>query len=221
MKLKTYFSITLISTLIYSCKKDDKTIEPSPANPTTTYGNFSQLKVGNYWVYERFNVDSNGTSTTQNVFDSCYVEKDTNINNNTYFKIVKPHPYLSNQKEIMFLRDSSHYTVNSNGKIIFSPQDFSTIFESQYYIATPGDTLCQMIKKMADKDMAVSTPAGSYLTSNSKETYYMYPNWSGAGNPRYKHTRYAENIGIVIETLPLFASNPNSTERRLIRYHLN
>lgn len=221
MKLKTIFCIILISTLIYSCKKDDKVIEPNPANPAPTYANFAQLKVGNYWVYELFDVDSNGVSTTQNKFDSCYVEKDTIINSKTYFKIVKPKPYFATQKDISFQRDSLHYVVNSNGKILFSSQDFSTVFDSQYYTATPGDTLCHVIKKMADKDMPVSTPAGSYLTSNAKETFYMYPNWSSAGNPRYKHCRYAENIGIVIETLPFFASLPTYTERRLIRYHLN
>jgi len=222
MKLKTFFCIILISTLIYSCKKEDEIIEPNPANITaTSYPNFAQLKVGNYWVYEQFDVDSNGTSVSKNLFDSCYVEKDTIINSNLYFKIVKPKPYFATQKDISFQRDSLHYVVNSNGKILFSSQDFSTVFDSQYYMASPGDTLCQMIKKMTDKDIPVSTPAGSYLTSNAKETYYMFPSWSTAGNPRYKHTRYTENIGITIETLPLFASNPNSIERRLIRYHLN
>jgi len=74
---------------------------------------------------------------------------------------------------------------------------------------------------MADKNLTMTTLAGTFTTSNANEIYSMYPNWTFAGNPRNKHTRYAENIGIVIEALPFFASSPNYIERRLVRYHLN
>lgn len=221
MKQKTLFlAVVLMTAMIYSCKKDKDT-EPTTPTPTTTYPNFSQLKVGNYWVYEQFDIDATGNATSKNTFDSCYVEKDTIINSKTYLKIVKPKPYFTNQNDISFQKDSLHYIVNSNGEILFSSQDFSTIFESSYLMDGPNDTVCQIIKQMADKNLTVTTLAGTFTTSNAKEKYSMYPNWTSAGNPRNKHTRYAENIGIIIETLPFFASSPNYIERRLVRYHLN
>jgi hypothetical protein len=221
MKQKTFFlSVALISTMIYSCKKDKDT---DPTAPTTciTYPNFSQLKVGNYWVYEQFDIDAIGNATSKNTFDSCYVEKDTIINSKTYLKMVKPNPYSTNQSDISYQKDSLHYIVNSNGKILFSSQDFSTIFEYRYFLAGPNDTVCQIVKQMADENLTVTTLAGTFTTSNAKETYSMYPNSASVGNPRNKHTRYAENMGIVIETLPFFASSPNYIERRLVRYHFN
>jgi len=112
----------------------DRDTEPTPTH-TITYPNFSQLKVGNYWVYEQFDIDATGNATSKNTFDSCYVEKDTIINSKTYLKIVKPKPYFTNQNDISFQKDSLHYFVNCNGKILFSSQDFSTIFESSYIIA--------------------------------------------------------------------------------------
>ena len=107
MNHKTLFLfVALLTATIYSCKKD---IEPM--TPATSYPNFSQLKVGNYWVYEQFDISSTGIATSRNIFDSCYVEKDTIINSKTYLKIVRP-LYYSPQKEIMFLKDSLHYIVN-------------------------------------------------------------------------------------------------------------
>jgi len=217
MKKKTLFLSAVIMTfLIYSCKKD-KNSEPFAA----TYPNFSQLKVGNYWIYQQFEIDANGIETPKNTFDSCYVEKDTIINSKTYLKIIKPTPFSTNQMDISFQKDSLHYIVNSLGEILFSHQDFSSIFESIFLTAGPNDTVCQIVKQMADKNLVINIPAGTFTTSNLKETYFMYPNWTSAGNMRYKNTRYAENIGVVVETLPFYSSNPNYTERRLVRYHLN
>lgn len=218
MKQKMLFLILILFTgLIYSCKTDN---EPEPITPTS-YPNFSKLKVGNYWAYEQFEIDAEGNAASKNIFDSCYVEIDTIINGETYFKIVKPKPYYTNQFEVSFQKDSLLYTVNSDGKILFSSQDFSTIFASHYVLGLPGDTVCLIIRQMADKDLSIATPAGVFVTSNAKETFQMYPNWTSAGSMRYRHVRYAENIGIVIETLPLYASNPSYIERRLVRYHLD
>lgn len=206
--------------MIYSCQKET---DNSPITPVseTTYPDYSCLKVGNYWIYEQYDIDSLGNAVTKNVFDSCYIEKDTIINNQTYLKMVRPKPYQTNQQDISFLKDSLHYIINAGGKILFSSEDFSSVFESVYMIAGPGDTICKMKKQMADKNLSVTTPAGTYTTSDARETYSMYPNWSIAGNKRIRHTRYAEKIGIVVETLPFFSTNPKYIERRLVRFHLN
>ncbi|MBL7755073.1 MAG: hypothetical protein JNM44_11400 [Chitinophagaceae bacterium] len=216
MRIPVLLTLALVSTAIYSCKK--KKTDPPPA---TLYANYAQLKVGNYWVYEQFEIDIAGNAASKNIFDSCYVEKDTMINAKSYFKVVKPNQNSISQKDILFLRDSLHYIVNSTGKIVFSSLDFTTIFDTNYMLSSPGDTVCQIIKQMADENQTVNTPAGSFVTSNAKEVFFMYPSWVSAGNPRIKHTRYAKDIGIVIETLPFFISNPNYTERRLVRYHIN
>jgi hypothetical protein len=228
MRLRFFFlPFTLVTIFIYSCKKD-KELEPI-SNPTTTYPNFSQLKVGNYWIYKQFHVDANGsTPIFLGMTDSCFIEKDTLINGKTYFKVIKPDIYSFLPTDISFERDSLDCIVNSNGKILFSSEDFSSILETSYFIGGPLlnggiDTICKIVKQMADKNMEVVTPAGTYITTNVKSTHYMFPDFSTAGSIRYRNKRYAKNIGVVIETLPFFASNPKEeyTERRLVRYHLN
>lgn len=221
MNQKT-FLLALISmtTFIYSCKKD-KGLEPSKNIPPESYPNYSQLKVGNYWIYQQYEIETNGHATSKNIFDSCYVEKDTVINNKTYFKLIMPRVY-ENQRENFFQRDSSHYIVDSNGKIVFSSQDFTTIFEKSYYLNFNNkDTICQISRKMEDRNMAITTPSGTHITLNAKETYLMYPAFANAGNSRSINKRYAENLGIVVETLPFYFSDPNYVERRLVRYHIN
>ncbi|WP_018343379.1 hypothetical protein [Cytophaga aurantiaca] len=205
----------LMPAMIFSCKRNN---EPTPS---VTYPNFSQLKVGNYWIYEQFDISSTGDATSRNIFDSCYVEKDTIIKGNTYFKIVKPLWYDRTKKEVLFQRDSLHYIVNSNGEILFSSQDFTNALEAWYIISPVYDTISRITRKMTDKGIAVSTFAGTFKTLNAQETHAMYPMWTSAGNPRYRDARYAKNVGIVIETLLFFVSSPDYAERRLVRYHLN
>lgn len=226
MPKQLVLSALLMAMLNHACKKQ-KNNEPencentnTPAN-TFTYANYAQLKTGNYWVYQQFEVDTTGASTALNVYDSCYVQKDTLINNKTYMKLMKPKVYNKNVYEALFLRDSLHYLVSSLGKIVFSSEDFSTLFSSEYFVVEPSDTICYITTQMADKNKVVSCPAGTYTTMEVREKYAMYPNWSSAGNPRYKYARYAKDVGIIIETLPFFASIPKYTERRLVRYHLN
>lgn len=210
------FTLILFSSLLTfyfsSCKKDS--ITPK------VYPNFAQLKVGNYWVYERFNVDSLGNAIATGILDSCYVEKDTLINDINYFKVIRPE-VLGSSFNDKFVRDSLHYLVNSVGQIIFSSQNFTDTFYSYFVTASLTDTICKVLVKMDDKNLSVSTPAGQFQTSSFKQNYIMYPNWANYGNTRQLDTRYAENIGIISETFPFYASDPNYVQRRLVRYKVN
>ncbi|MBK9733144.1 MAG: hypothetical protein IPO83_17970 [Chitinophagaceae bacterium] len=214
---KTFFLLALpVAVLaISSCKKTE---EPQ-VFPPVIYPNYSQLKVGNYWIYQEFDIAASGVSTPKDVFDSCYIEKDTLIGGEKYFKMVKPS--VITITENIYLRDSLHYLITSTGSILFSSQDFTSIFSSYAYVIETADTICTVEKKMNDQPVTVNTPAGTYQTLVATETFNMYPGWTAAGNPRVKNTCYAENIGVVTETLPFYQSLPTYVERRLVRYHLN
>ena len=217
-KLKFCLSLIVLTVFIFSCKKDKNNTTTLTPGTGPAYPNYSQLKVGNYWVYQQYDVDSLGNATPKSNIDSCYVEKDTIINSAIYFKMFRPYLYPS---EYLYLRDSLHYVVDAGGKIVFSSQDFATVFEDYYITAGPNDTVAHSIVKMEDPNVLVNVQAGYFTTCDYRLTYNMYPGWSGNGNPRMMHTRYGRNTGIVIETLPVYAANPNYIERRLIRYHLN
>jgi len=44
-----------------------------------TQADYYQLKVGNYWIYQSYQIDSNGVATPENLWDSAHIEKDTII----------------------------------------------------------------------------------------------------------------------------------------------
>lgn len=207
-----YLVFIALAISVYSCKKDKET--------EATYPNYSQFKAGSYWVYQRFNIDSSGNEEATNLYDSCYVVKDTIINNQTYVKTCRTLPYLPMAARYTYTRDSLHYVLSSNGFLLFSSRDYETPLADQYSITSSNDTVFHVVKKMTDKDLLVVTPAGTFKTSDALETYTLYPLLNDVLSPRYKHNRYAENIGIVVETIPFYTSDPNTVERRLVRYHV-
>ena len=213
-----FLVISCVSLLICSCEKpddDNDQVTPVPL----VYENYSQLKVGNYWIYQRFEVDSLGNGIPTSVYDSCYVEKDTLINNQVYFKVFRPQPASANLS-YLYLRDSLHYTVSSSGEIVFSSLDFITIFADYYFINVP-DTIYRCTTRMADQNLVVSTPAGNLVTSNFKKNYEMFGGMAMNGLNRPINTRYSKDVGMVTETLIFFAFQTTYSERRLVSYHLN
>lgn len=207
--MKKSILIAFAAVLLFSCSKDDE-------NKPIVYPDYANLKVGNYWVYQHFFIDTTGADSALDVYDSCYVEKDTIINGNTYYKMVRPHRILQSD-DINYYRDSLDYLVDRAGKIWFSAEDFTTVFDT-YYSVNPIDTTYTINYMMVDKDKQVTTPAGDFVTRTfqrridfNKKFVYWY-------SPRYSISRYSKDVGIVCETLEFFSTDPNYVERRLVRY---
>ena len=216
MKKTILFLLVVVG--VWSCKKDKETKdEPAPTVPIT-YANYSNLKIGNYWVYERFILDTNGVYTSQNIFDSSFVDKDTVMNGNTYYKLNFINYPFSNTYVGVYLRDSLSFLINNLGSINFSSENFTDTFSSYYKIISSVDTIAFVFTKMNDNNLSVAVPAGTFITKNCMTTYLIYPIWAAAGAVRSIHNRYAENVGLVEETLIFLSSDPNYTVRRLKRY---
>jgi hypothetical protein len=159
-----------------------------------------------------------GNGPALNEFDSTYVSKDTQMNGNTYYFLASTILHTNN----IWLRDSLHYIVDEFGRIMFSSEDFTTAFVSQpFFFMGSTDTVAWVTRKMADKDLTFTTPAGVFTTSDFQMIFDMYPNHNQDGTHRVIHTRYSKNIGIVSETIPFYISDIRYRERRLIRFHVD
>lgn len=217
---KVLLSIAILTILI-ACNDDDQGRQPEP-KPNVNYPNYSQLEVGNYWIYERFSLDTNGVETPLNQFDSSYVEKDTLINGKAYYKLHLPSYGPKIVPEKFYLKDSLHYLVDSRGAILFSSQEFSTALkpiEYNYYAGdtTRMDTLYSRERRMTNKDSLVNVPAGLFSTLSSTEFIKYYGKFKPLKD-RNRKTLYAKGVGIVYETLPPYASNSNDLIQKLVRY---
>ena len=218
--------------LVFACKKDKNSSAPSTSTPpvidspivVSVYDNYTQLTPGNYWIYQDYMLDSaTGAAHPQGTFDSSYVEKDTTINGKVYHKYldVKPLSGTSHPEyDVSFLRDSLSYTVNEQGIIKFSSQDFSHTFRSYTYgpnSVTP-DTI-KITEQMGFPNASVTVEAGTFVTSTMRRIL-RYPS-----NYRYGPTReydycYSKKIGLIKETTAIFDAIPQVYERRLVRYHV-
>lgn len=207
--MKKSILIAFAAVLLFSCSKDDE-------NKPIVYPDYANLKVGNYWVYQHFFINTTGADSALNVYDSCYVEKDTIINGNTYYKMVRPllHPVGSPYN---YWRDSLGYVVDSTGRIRFAAEDFTTIFETECQMSW-ADTVYTAIHWMVDKDKVVTTPAGDFVTRTFQRKIEFDEIWTHFYSPRFYNFRFTKDIGIVTETLDFFATDPNYVERRLVRY---
>lgn len=182
--MKKYFLFALAAVILTSCKKDE--------DQPVVFADYGNLKVGNYWVYQQFEVDTLGNVSPLDVFDSCFIEKDTLIHGNTFCKMVRPYNIGPFDYSITFLRDSLDYIVNSAGLIEFSAEDFETIFLSDSLMyRDPPVLFYKKTSKMADKDLEVITPAGNFITRSFRTTY-EYSEAVQVLSPRYMHNRYAK-----------------------------
>jgi hypothetical protein len=212
MKNTSLLLVTIVAavSLIGCCKENQK---------VKGYPDFGMLKVGNYWIYQYFDIDSNGNASATNRYDSCFVEKDTNIAGNTYFKVHKPR-FEGDPIGFDYERDSLHYIVSTTEGIVFSSEDFTSTLETT--CATNNlDTVSIVNGKMMNKGQVTNTPAGNFATSDFERTFTMYPPYNSAGTIRKAHCKRSEGVGVVLETLSFFADNPNYTERILVRYKVN
>lgn len=226
--MKRIILLLFISLLCFtSCRKNKKTSQPEcPAQETPApvkYPVYFPLQTGNYWVYERFRIDENGNAQSENKFDSTYVEKDTLIHGRTFYKI-RRYDFTFGRKEYWIIRDSLHYLIYPSGEILFSSENFSTVFYGYYILNGPptNDTVANITTQMGDKDLDVTVPAGTYRTSAMKYKYRMYPGYALPElSVRYRNNRFTKDIGLVSETEQFFSSIPWYYERRLVRYKVN
>lgn len=140
------------------------------------------------------------------------------MNGQTYYKLMAINYPYSNDYAAGYIRDSLHYIVTMGGEIVFSSQNFADTFSTHYTIVNNNDTVAYVYTKMEDNNVAITVPAGTFITKDWRTTYMMWPNWSTGGAERHRHCRYAQNVGMVEQTLAFYAFPPNYMVRRLKSY---
>lgn len=189
--------------LTVSCKKEE--IVEIPEYPT-----FLPLEVGNYWIYERVRIESDGTETVEGI-DSCFIKRETLKNGRVYYEYARP---ALGGHLITLLRDSLHYIVQGNGTPVFSSEDFDVPMGS--YKKENKSYDARMIPGIKE----VTVPAGTFNCYQYKETYNdTFPEISRVEYINYDRY-FSENIGIIKENAFKFLYEDDDVERRLVRYYV-
>lgn len=197
----------LLAIALFGCSKSDSTIPSSEnAYPASAY---YPLSVGNYWIYDLYEVDTNGVETFIDT-DSMYIERDTILRGNRYF--VKRTTRLNG---VSIIRDSSDYLVNRYGLKLFGPQDKSDTLD---LLALPfnGTDTTQIIRfQMNLQSRKITVPAGSF---NILELIESVRYLSGSSIIRPYSLYRAPNVGTVYAESSYSHNNPIIIEYRLRRY---
>ena len=179
-----------IGMITYSCKKDDpeENLKPFPA------ADYMQLKIGNYWVYQSYQLDSAGNENPMSNVDSLIIIGDTTINGYKYFKKLSVlHDHVS------YMRDSNGYLVDHLGKVFFSEHDFTNILR----VDTIGPGLALAEYSMHEGDTLVNTPIGSFQSMEFRGKITAFDPQYPYG-PQYTYSFYADGAGLVKSSYYLF-----------------
>ena len=217
MKHVKLFIAVLIGVAIVSCKKEEGSQVTGGGAPTYKY--FTQLKVGNYWVYSQYKKSIYTGEISDQSTDSVYISKDTTINGNVYYKQEGTNSLLIGGAYYQFLRDSSGYIVDEYGIISeYKIVNYTDTVLKQNY-PDSGTVLYHASAKWSDENISKTTPAGTFTTSNFKLTLTLL---DPPGLPDvYVNNYFAYDVGLVKSDGPDITDPLYSRIRELKKYHLN
>lgn len=198
-----------------SCKKEKDETTPT-SQPEATPTSYYKLKVGNYWVYERWTVDTNGTETNTGFLDSAYVLSDTTFNGNTYYDYRCP-PF---NNTVTLVRDSSGYLVGVGGEILSAPPTNTSVFRTGYVLVNQ-DTLADVAYFMTSGMLSIAVPAGNFQCVQLNVAHTFRPPFdvtlNNGPNPKTFNEEYANGEGKVRYSY-YYTSMASKIEDRLLRY---
>lgn len=180
-----------------------------------------------YWIYETYYVDSNGNGSPGGYWgaapaiDSFYQAADTTIDGKLFRCLMKPSGPGDTHYIPFYYRDSASYLIGLDGRIFFSHTDTNHVFWTWIHGEPQHVTSDSAITAggYAGNARTVWAQDRSILTLAGVVDWAVHP-FAKDQRPvqhRRQYTRFARNIGIVYETLPIFFGDPGYVERRLLR----
>lgn len=226
MKNSIYLIATaiVVGLLLSSCKN----VEPEIPENIALY---SQFKVGNYWIYQDYRIDSFEVEKPLKTIDSVYILKDTLINNKKYFVFTGSN--YGNSIWPKYQRDSLGYIVNEKGIKLFSTSNNTGyLFTDRIWTPNTEGTESPLILwktnwKMEPNKTTISVPAGEFevLVNHGYSTTYYYNNLNVLVDSvkADQYSYYAANVGQIKRVFHYFSQFKEKSrhELRLLRYKVN
>ncbi|MEQ8715923.1 MAG: hypothetical protein RIC80_23115 [Cyclobacteriaceae bacterium] len=204
--MKNYITfISLVAfTGFYACSDEE-------LPPTTSVIEFTNLKVGNYWVYDWYEITPDGQASPFNLKDSLTIEGDTLISGRRY--LIRTGTFLGNlRRELVFDSANSLYTYPSR-ELIFT---LDTSLEITKNFGPEENIIAVGTYSLENTPTIVDVPAGLFEcltyagTIESLQSGYLY-------GTRHNDHQYSSTIGLV-SMRTYYHSSPNDLEMRLVKY---
>ena len=215
MSIITKAALLLAFTAAFaSCKKDDDE-GPAPATPPDpiAVSAFSNLAVGNYWVYAIVYYDSAGTEVPTAYTDSVTVIGDSVVNGHTFsvFQGTRPLHNPGNPQSYRYmLRDSADCIIGLTGGIVFSLSDLGSVFAQA--VIPPNGT---MTWSTDPNQVQHTVPAGSFTCYDTHKEAFV-PGYV----PRTMHSLRGQGVGIIQDEMVYLDSPGSGFRRKLVSYNV-
>lgn len=195
-----------------ACSTND--IEEPGAQLLITVSEFSQLEVGNYWIYDWYEVQPDGSETAMELRDTLHIESDTLIEGRTMF--IRTGTFMGLPRREILYDSISHLLTYPERLAIFvfgSDQEFTRHFGQ---VAAPISVGTYRTNQTAE---TIEVPAGVFDCINFQGTIESlqldYPHGT-----RFNNNLYARDVGLVKLTTQ-FYSEPSDLEMRLVDFGRN
>lgn len=204
--MRNYILLGLILIFI-SCDNEPVT----PSNPII---NLMNLKAGNYWVYDWYEINlTNGDVSNLSKRDSIVIEKDSVVMDRTYF-VKSSNLFGSSIRTKTVLFDSLNTIYSFPEREVILTFDKSVNYTKNF--GTEEVLIAVGYYSLDNSSVSIDVPAGTFQSVNfkgrieSQEPNYQY-------GIRYNDNYYSDKVGLVKMRTQIYSS-PNEIEMRLVRH---
>lgn len=204
--MKNYFTLFSLCGLMsfYACSEEE-------LSPTASILEFANLEVGNYWIYDWYEITPDGQESSYATRDSIFIEGDTLISGRRYLIRTGTHRgHL--RRELLFDSAMSIYRYPFRD-ILFTLDDEVEVTKSFGH----GDNIIAVgTYSLESATTSVTVPAGQFECFSYTGTIEsVLPDYQHG--TRYNSYLYSNEVGLVLMRTHFFSS-PNNLEMRLVDY---
>lgn len=223
--MKKIAILGLMTLALYSCKKQEDTTLEVECEPEVTVNDYMPMAIGNYWVYEHVEIDSNNNEKKIGIVDSIKITRKEKLRGKEYYVFEGTNrPYTSYKSVVYMLRDSSGYLVNSEGNVLMSVINFTDTL-GKFKEGSDTNWIYQTFGIMEREKTVVIAGIGPIRVINSVG-HYVHNQKYLPQSKRLKvsvNNYYSRGVGKIVDTYFWsieFLYSGKVIERRLVKYHI-
>lgn len=212
----TRFTLALLAlTTLAACQPDEDVVAPLPGPPTQDLeiAAFSNLATGNYWVYQRYRVDSIDNVVEVLGLDSIFISGDSVVNGETYYVV---HRTVMVPQWTYLWRDSAGYLVTPEHEVVFCTDPLDQLI----YTEVEGPVGVELDYTVYSTPESITVPAGTFSTLKMQAEITSIGGFPEMAEWRRPRSYWAEDVGRV-RYYEFFAFNPLGNRYDLVGYDVS
>jgi hypothetical protein len=211
----TRITLALLAvTTLAACQPDEDVVAPLPEPPTQNLNiaAFSNLAVGNYWIYQRYRVDSVDNVVDVLSVDSIFISGDSVVNGETY-SVVRRNGFAAVQTTLW--RDSAGCVITEDHEVLFCADPLDQLI----YTEVEGPVGVQLDYTVYSTPETITVAAGTFSTYKMQGEITSIGGFPELADWRRPRSYWAEDVGRV-RYYEFFAFNPLGNRYDLVRYNI-